>query len=186
MLLLLLVTLTARAAAAQPEATPALSRRVLEVFVRDGCPHCADAKIFLAQLARDRPDVQIVYRPVDQDERALEDLVQRSRDAGMWPPGVPTFVANGRLLVGFDDAERSGPAVLALLDPAGPPADEVDSAVFGALSASRLGLPLFTLALGLSTDSIPAPCGSCCSCSRCWCGCRTARGWRWSPAPSCW
>jgi len=148
-LLFLLATLTAWAAAAQPEAAPVLSRRVLEVFVRDGCPHCADAKIFLAQLARDRPDVQIVYRPVDQDERALEDLVQHSRDAGIWPPGVPTFVANGRLLVGFDDGERSGPAVLALLEPAGPPADEIESALFGTLSASRLGLPLFTLALGL-------------------------------------
>ena len=30
---------------------------VLEVFVRSDCPHCADAKVFLAQLARDRPGV---------------------------------------------------------------------------------------------------------------------------------
>jgi glutaredoxin len=124
-------------------------QNTLEVFVRDGCPHCADAKDFLSRLARERPDVRIVYRPVDRDERALEDLLQRSRDAGIWPPGVPTFVANGRMLVGFDDAEHSGPAVLALLGPAAPPADEIESALFGTVSASRLGLPLFTLSLGL-------------------------------------
>jgi hypothetical protein len=42
------------------------------------------------------------------------------------------------------DAVESAPS-----GPAVPPAAEVESALFGTLSASRLGLPLFTLALGL-------------------------------------
>ena len=72
---------------------------------------------------------------------------------------MPTFVVDGRLLVGFDDAEHAGRELLALIDgPAQPapaaapspaPPATVDSAWFGTLSASRMGLPLFTLALGL-------------------------------------
>ena len=119
------------------------------VFVRTGCPHCADAKVFLEQLAADRPWLRIVYRPVDQDPKAAQDLVQLYRSLGMWPPGVPTFVMNGQALVGFDDAGHGGVAVRELIDAGAPPRDRIDTRLFGTLSASRLGLPLFTLAMGL-------------------------------------
>ncbi|KAI5915672.1 glutaredoxin family protein [Thauera sp. 2A1] len=123
---------------------------VLEVFVREGCPHCADAKVFLAQLAAERPDLQIRLRPVDRDPAAREDLIRISREADEWPPGVPTFVFNGQVLVGFDDAGHSGAELRALIGK-GPraAAGKVDTALFGTLSASRLGLPVFTLAIGL-------------------------------------
>jgi glutaredoxin len=122
---------------------------VLEVFVRGDCPHCADAKVFLAQLARDRPGLQIAYRPVDQDPRARDDLMARSRAAGVWPPGVPTFVFGNQVMVGFDDAEHAGRDLRELIDRGSAPKGTVRSALFGTLEASRLGLPLFTLALGL-------------------------------------
>jgi glutaredoxin len=122
---------------------------VLEVFVRSDCPHCADAKVFLAQLARDRPGLQIVYRPGDQDPRARDDLMDRSRATGVWPPGVPTFVFGNQAMVGFDDAEHAGRDLIELIDRGSAPKGAVRSALFGTLEASRLGLPLFTLALGL-------------------------------------
>lgn len=128
----------------------------LEVFVRDGCPHCTDAKVFLRKLSAERPGLRIVYRQVDADAAAREDLVRYSRAAGSWPPGVPTFVIHGRILVGFDDEAHSGAALRALVDGAAPApasparaADEVETGMFGTLSASRMGLPLFTIALGL-------------------------------------
>lgn len=121
----------------------------LVVFVREGCPHCAKAKAFLADLASRRPDVRIVYRPVDQDPAAAEELVRVSKAAGEWPPGVPTFVVNGKVLVGFHEAATSGPDVLALIGGTTAPVGEVRSPLFGTLSASQLGLPLFTLAMGL-------------------------------------
>jgi len=123
--------------------------RTLEVFVRDGCPHCADAKEFLPTLARDRPGLQIVLRPVDHDATARDDLERHSRNAGIWPPGVPTFVIGGRVLVGFESAERSGPEIAALIDGRSQPSEGAQAGLFGTLSVSRLGLPLFTLALGL-------------------------------------
>ncbi|RPH59951.1 MAG: NrdH-redoxin, partial [Burkholderiales bacterium] len=128
---------------------PAPEAPVLEVFVRDGCPHCADAKAFLPKLAAERPGLRIVYRQVDRDDVARDDLARHFLGAGIWPPGVPTFVIGGRILVGFEDQVRTGTALRALVDDAGQPVGQVDSALFGTLSASRLGLPLFTLAMGL-------------------------------------
>ncbi|MGE5218933.1 MAG: glutaredoxin family protein [Chloroflexota bacterium] len=122
---------------------------VLEVFVRDGCPHCADAKTFLVPFGRERPWLRIVLRSVDHDTAAREDLAWHSRNAGIWPPGVPTFVIGNRVLVGFASAKRTGPQLAALVDRHSMAAGTVETGLFGTLSVARLGLPLFTLALGL-------------------------------------
>jgi glutaredoxin len=113
---------------------------VLVVFVRTGCPHCADAKVFLADYAKDHPELRIVYRPVDEDPRAAADLVAVYEELGVWPPGVPTFVMNGHVLVGFRDAEYTGPALRELIEAGLPARNQVETALFGTLSASRLGL----------------------------------------------
>lgn len=146
----LVCAVAAGPAAAQPvaPAAPIAAEKTLEVFVREGCPHCADAKEFLARLARERPALTIVYRQVDADPSAREDLARASQRAGIWPPGVPTFVVDGRVLVGFDRG-RGDDIVRAFLDEAVAPPDEIESSLFGTLSAAKLGLPLFTLALGL-------------------------------------
>jgi len=123
---------------------------VLQVFVRDGCPHCADAKRFLDRLSLERPQLQVVYRQVDADPAAADLLSSLSRAHGLWPPGVPAFVVDGRMMVGFDDDARSGRAIVEMLDRGAPVGrQEVAGTPFGTLSASHLGLPLFTLALGL-------------------------------------
>jgi glutaredoxin len=138
------------AAAAEPPAPAASAPPALEVFVRDGCPYCADAKAFLDSVQRHRPELQIVYRPVDNDPAARDAFHALSQTHGIWPPGVPAFHAAGQLIVGFESPETTGQELLRLID-AGTAVrkQSVDSAIFGNLSAQRLGLPLFTLALGL-------------------------------------
>jgi glutaredoxin len=167
------------------------SAPALVVYMRDGCPHCADAKAFVAGLQLQRPALRVEWRDVGRDPAAAEALDRVFRANGQWPPGVPTFVLGRALWVGFDDAAHSGRVIESMLDaagvraaagtgaaaatgaapaapaaqpapsatttdPAGPAADrpgrrsgEVDTRWFGTLSASSLGLPLFTLALGL-------------------------------------
>ncbi|SEJ15014.1 Glutaredoxin [Pseudomonas linyingensis] len=147
-LLILLLMQPIAASAVESPTAPATSP-VLKVFVRDGCLHCAAAKAWLADLAAERPELRIVLRPVDRDARARADLLRISRQAGYWPPGVPTFVIGDRVLVGFDDTEHSGAQLLALLADGQPAITSVQSGLFGTLSVERLGLPLFTLALGL-------------------------------------
>lgn len=122
---------------------------LLEVFVRDGCPHCDEAKAYLPRFGREHPRLRIVYRPVDRDPVAREDLIRHAREGGVWPPAVPTFVIDGRVLVGFESAERTGPLLTELVAVGDPPRDVVQTHWFGPLSVSRLGLPAFTLALGL-------------------------------------
>lgn len=139
----------ASAAPPAPTATEAAAVTVVDVFVREGCPHCADAKAFLDRLAAERTDLQVVYHPVDTDPQARDALIALSQAVGAWPPGVPTFIVDGQMLIGFDDAEHSGRELLAMIDRAGAPTDTVETRLFGTLSASSLGLPVFTLALGL-------------------------------------
>ena len=143
------------------EAPPAPSPEapVLEVFVRQGCPHCAAAKTHLAEFARERPWLRVVYRAVDEDAEARDALVRITEQTGYWPPGVPTFVFQGRVLVGFADTRQSGPELAALVDwaapgqqttpAATPPPTNIVSGWLGTLNVSELGLPLFTLAIGL-------------------------------------
>ena len=147
--LLLAMLLPWQAIAADTVAPAPGPSPVLEVFVREGCPHCADAKDFLAELAAERPELRIRFRPVDRDPAARDELIRISREANEWPPGVPTFVFNGQVLVGFDDAEHSGAELRALIGDASRSRGEVATTLFGTLSAAELGLPAFTLALGL-------------------------------------
>jgi hypothetical protein len=106
--------------------------------------------VFLEEVAADRPWLRIAYRTVDQDRSAADDLGRIFQQLGMWPPGVPTFVMNGQAFVGFDDAAHAGVALRNFIDTgAPPPADRVETGLFGTLSASRLGLPLFTITMGL-------------------------------------
>jgi len=128
---------------------PAPEPATLQVFVRDGCPHCADAKAYLPLFAHTRPWLHIVYRQVDHDASARAELIRLSQNAAIWPPGVPTFEFQGRVLVGFESPERSGPKLAALVEKRASPAGNIESRWFGTLSVARLGLPLFTLAVGL-------------------------------------
>jgi glutaredoxin len=135
-------------AQAQPGAARA-QPPVLTVFVRQGCPHCAHAKAFLPELQRRHPELQVRLRWVDADDQALEELLERSRRAGVQTPGVPSFAIGDELLVGFDGPDGRGRDLLALVERRARIAGEVRAGPLGTLSASRLGLPLFTLGLGL-------------------------------------
>jgi hypothetical protein len=135
--------------AAAAEAAAAQAPPTVVVFVREGCPYCAAARVYLAELAQRRPDLRIVLRPVDTDPSALAELEDTSRAAGIWPPGVPAFAVRGQVLVGFDPDGSIARQLEALLDGSPAVAEPVQLPVVGALSASRLGLPLFTLAMGM-------------------------------------
>jgi glutaredoxin len=119
----------------------------LEVFTRPGCPHCARAEAFLAALEA-RGEARVVRRDVSADAQALARLRRLAADSGQ-PPGVPAFHAGGRLLVGFRSAAESGPEIEALLAHGAAAAGAIALPWLGPLRAGEVGLPLFTLAIGL-------------------------------------
>lgn len=143
----------------------------IEVFSSPRCPHCRAAKLFLAQLQRERPELTVVMHDVDRDAEALERLRELSTRFGYGTVGVPTLYLRGTLIVGFGGPETTGERIRSLLAQGAPPEDAclpgqadpcrqdargvrpaaqaVETTLFGRLDAREIGLPLFTLALGL-------------------------------------
>lgn len=156
--LLLWLTLVSPLMSVAMASSPAASADLV-VYVREGCPHCAKAKAFLRDLHAEAPALRIELRPVDERPEYATELLERSEAARVWPPGVPAFVIGDTLLVGFDDAgQRAAELRARLLDGAGPAATRAPVSLHAPQAAaampewidvSTLGLPAFTLALGL-------------------------------------
>lgn len=132
----------------------------LELFVRPGCSYCEEAKNFLTNLQRQRPELSVRIRDIAQDADALQELSLLAHRYGVQTVGVPAFYLRGQLIVGFVSAETTGKAIESLLERAAPASegDLSDGAstygtvavpFLGPLNVGDLGLPLFTIILGL-------------------------------------
>lgn len=143
----------------------------IEVFASPRCPHCHAAALFLERLQLERPALTLLLHNVDDEPEALERLRELSTRFGHQTVGVPTFYLRGELIVGFAGPDTTGERIRNLLEPRAPPVDaclpgqvdpcgtdgrqtratveRVETTLFGPLDASQLGLPLFTLTLGL-------------------------------------
>jgi glutaredoxin len=149
----------------------------IDVYVREGCPHCAKAEQFLQALQREQPTLKILIHDVVKDPNALEQLQKLAKNQSLGALKVPAFYIAGQLLVGYSDEITTGQlirnallqgqaqkkqdasascepkeslscesGVAVLTQP--PPVFFLD--FFGyKLSLDELGLPLFTLAMGL-------------------------------------
>jgi hypothetical protein len=62
---------------------------------------------------------------------------------------VPTFLIGDRILVGFDSAATTGRTIERMLTEQPASVDTVDVPILGALRVRELGLPLFSIVLGL-------------------------------------
>jgi hypothetical protein len=137
----------------------------VEMFTRPGCQRCGTAKQWLPILQARYPALRPEIFDVTVDaaaRRRLAELVRRHRTAAA---SVPVFHLCDRLVVGFDRPETMQPRFDRLLEPwtrpcreaigIEPPddadgdAEVIDLPWFGRLDAGRLGMPLFTVAIGL-------------------------------------
>ena len=80
----------------------------IEVFVRQGCPHCAKAEVFLQTLQQEQPALKIVIHDVSQEPTALDRLQELAKSQGIKAVRVPAFQIRGQLLVGYTDETSSG------------------------------------------------------------------------------
>lgn len=130
------------------------SCRAIEVFHRRGCPHCGRALDFLADLVNQYPYVTIETFDISESSEARRRFITLNQSLGVQRPGVPSFLVCERFLVGFDTAETTGVEIKLLLGLVADStesfsSDQVETAWFGAIDVETIGLPLFTLALGL-------------------------------------
>ncbi len=139
----------------------------IEVFVREGCPHCAKADEFLARLQQEQPALRIVIRDVSREPAALQRLQQIAESHGETLLRVPAFIVGEQMIVGYseevssdklirDALVRAHPATPAANCAAqenlncAPEAETFSVDFFGhTLALEQIGLPLFTIAMGL-------------------------------------
>ncbi|MDE2311448.1 MAG: glutaredoxin family protein, partial [Betaproteobacteria bacterium] len=151
----------------------------IEVFVREGCPHCAKAEAFLAALKQEQPELRIVMRDVLKEPAALERLKRMAENQGLPTVSVPTFKVGEQLIVGFSDEAATGQLIRGSLArahsqghettrtsgsckaeeslsceanapiPAARPETFAVNFFGHSVSLDQVGLPLFTLAMGL-------------------------------------
>lgn len=151
----------------------------IEVFVRNGCPHCAKAESFLQTLQQEQPTLKIVIRDLSKDPAALQRLQLLAKNQGVRTVRIPAFQVRGQLLIGYSDETSTGqlirdvlaqtPSVTTNQDSSGsceaeqvvsceattevtkpvPPATFAINFLGHKLTLEEVGLPLFTVAMGL-------------------------------------
>lgn len=72
-------------------------------FWGDGCPHCAEAKPFLADLVQRYPQVQVLAYEVYRVPENADLFREMAAHHGFEPRGVPTFFIGDRHWTGFSD-----------------------------------------------------------------------------------
>lgn len=127
----------------------------VEVFVRSGCPHCEAAQSFLAGIRKDHPGLRIVVYDIAENVFARNRLSRLGTERGLASLGVPAFLIGSELIIGFQSADTTGREILARLGrpperPSKPTVvDSIQSRWLGELRVTDLGLPLFTITIGL-------------------------------------
>lgn len=96
----------AEAAAASAPAA-ATTQAVMEVFVREGCPHCAQAKEFLARLQQEQPALKITMRDVVKEPAAMERLQALVKAHGGGIARVPAVFVGDQLFIGYSKEAHS-------------------------------------------------------------------------------
>ena len=101
------LTLLAGAAPAAFAHVGELEATTMHVFVREGCPHCADFKAFMAAW-EEAPSVAY-YEVMEPETQELFKKVQL-RLPGL-QQGVPTIILDGHIIQGYDKDETTGKRV---------------------------------------------------------------------------
>ncbi|WP_342349759.1 glutaredoxin domain-containing protein [uncultured Nitrospira sp.] len=160
----------------KPDVVPEQAESDLEVFVRQGCPHCEKAKTYLTRLKQQYPQLIVAIRDIGEDPQALLRLQTLAAKFGVTQLGVPAFYARGELLIGFESEETTGKQLEKLLGRPPPdkgtpsegvcpieseapcPPEPTQKAIggqrifvpfWGDQTLPELSLPVFTVLLGL-------------------------------------
>lgn len=146
--------------------------------MREGCPHCARAEEFLARLQQEQPELRIVIRDVRREPAALQRLQHIAANHGTTTLRVPAFAVGDEFIIGYFDEDSTGRLIRDILLQMHPPGRQAGAAAActaaddfacGPVTAlpepkpetfavellgykvalDEVGLPLFTLAIGL-------------------------------------
>lgn len=151
---LLLGLLLSSSVFAAQSATSTSNCQTLEVYSKKGCPHCARAFAWLQENKSHYPGLSVVKRDVALEHhlsafRKLNEARQISR------PGVPTFHFCEKVWVGFDPQtmqqmlQSTRPDSVKVSTSSDKSKQNIVIPVIGEINMESVGLPLFTLVIGL-------------------------------------
>ncbi len=76
-------------------------RPVFYFFHSDLCPHCIEAKPFVAELKKRYPQIEIREMEVSGNPVNREIFIRKTQDLGIDRRGVPFFLMGKRYIAGF-------------------------------------------------------------------------------------
>ena len=80
----------------------------LYFFWGDGCPHCAQEKIFLQELQNEHPNIELKDFEVYHNQKNLDLLVEIGKQTGADVRGVPLLVVGDQIIIGYFDDITTG------------------------------------------------------------------------------
>jgi glutaredoxin len=86
----------------------------IELFSRESCPHCIEAKKFLTQLQQEQPHLRIVIHDIEKEPQALTQLKILAQKQNV-SVRIPAFYLNQQLIIGFTDPNTTGQWLRSLL-----------------------------------------------------------------------
>ncbi|MHC1698046.1 MAG: hypothetical protein AB9919_08360 [Geobacteraceae bacterium] len=116
-------------------------KNTLYFFWGAGCPHCAAAKPFLAELKKKHPSLIIISHEIYNSQENLAVLRKMAKSLGTEPRGVPTFFFNGEMFVGFSESS----------------AKELETAVSTGMRSSKTGTSTLNQKEQKKTEKITLP-----------------------------
>ena len=143
---MVMLALFGGAKAAEIEGRANASCKEIKVFVTTTCPHCNAAREYLQNLKKTQLELELKIIEVDKTADARRSFEQFNFTNEINQPGVPTFSVCGEVIVGFDELRVSSAIFRRDKDENN---TSIDIPVFGNISVTDLGLPAFTIVLGL-------------------------------------
>jgi glutaredoxin len=93
----------------------------IRAFVREGCPHCRDAKRFLSALHERWPALRIDLRDVATDPQAEQQLTELAKRYAVQVPTLPAIEVFNQVVVGYDTDATTGRQIEAIVRAASVP-----------------------------------------------------------------
>lgn len=163
-ILLVIMLLAGCTAWAEPSADAKVR---ITLFWGQGCPHCAEEKVFIARLMERHGNIELRDFEVWHNKENAKLFEQFARRSGIKQVSVPTTLVGNRLFVGFSheiEGEIENAIMLLSIAPAakqptanavtpeqpieGAAQNSINIPLIGRLDATSVSLPLLTIIIG--------------------------------------
>jgi len=135
--------------APRPAPVPAQPSRTLLVFWGVDCPRCEAARPVVRRLARAARGLRVEWIEAREDATGRRRFAEVVRANGIRAPGVPLFVLDGEVVVGFRPGVTEDELEALVRGEPRSRGGRVELPLVGAVDPGQIPLPAFTLLVGL-------------------------------------